>query len=299
MPNSKDYTADHSDFWQSWPGDIQFPQWDYFEDDNQESFQKNLLLKKQDGCLENAELLNFAPCGHEEGELLKNKVSEKNLKTTKNQKYNEEISASLPISEIKQKDPIPYNLTQEASLCAPNLRYKGNKNSHKKGKFADRADVINKTIMRSIKRYLWELYISELEEPPRRVLKSNKEYYFYLEKMFKKYFLDIFKNKYGESEVLQEKVKQVFSLMMTLDYNIPAKTPFFVSLKRRVKIIMKKYSIFQYTQFFKVQGVLEFFEILKKSGITEKIIQSYPKLSDSREKVEDILTRYASIKRDE
>ena len=44
-----------------------------------------------------------------------------------------------------------------------NLEYRGNKSNFIKGKFAERYDVICKTLIRSVRRYLWELFEKQFD----------------------------------------------------------------------------------------------------------------------------------------
>ena len=86
--------------------------------------------------------------------------------------------------------------------------------------------------------------------------------------------------------------------MMTPKYSIPSRDSKLMSFKRRVKIIMQKYSQYNYNQFFKCKGVVEFFKVLEEAGIMNKIIEGYPTLSSSQEAIENVLEEIQQTERD-
>ena len=59
-------------------------------------------------------------------------------------------NSEKPISEDKKTEEV-------------NLEYRGNKSNFSKGKFAERYDVICKTLIRAVRRYLWELFEKQFD----------------------------------------------------------------------------------------------------------------------------------------
>ena len=78
-----------------------------------------------------------------------------------------------------------------------NLAYKGQKNMFKRGKNAERYDVLNKNFIRAVRRYLWELFKKEFGTSlfPN---KSSELYRQYVVKFYDKYF-----KQYGSIEITE------------------------------------------------------------------------------------------------
>lgn len=70
--------------------------------------------------------------------------------------------------------------SQHQSMVSPvpepqpliNLSYRGQKHDFMIGKYAARHDVLYKTLLRTMRRFLWELYTQRFRDSP---LKSNKK----------------------------------------------------------------------------------------------------------------------------
>ena len=81
-----------------------------------------------------------------------------------NKHFKPEINLTPNIEDIKSlqnnlKEPT-YSDNNEI-----NLNYKGHKNMWEKGKNAERRDVVYKTFIRSVRRYLWSLFSSKFISP--------------------------------------------------------------------------------------------------------------------------------------
>ena len=68
-----------------------------------------------------------------------------------------------------------------------NLAYKGQKNMFKRGKNAERYDVLNKNFIRAVRRYMWELFKKEFDTSLLQK-KPSELYRQYVIKFYDKYF---------------------------------------------------------------------------------------------------------------
>ena len=68
-----------------------------------------------------------------------------------------------------------------------NLNYRGNKHMFNKGKYSERRDVLYKTLMRTVRRFLWEMFESEAELHTFCQKKRSNEFYDALKKFYEKH----------------------------------------------------------------------------------------------------------------
>lgn len=74
----------------------------------------------------------------------------------------------------------------------------------------------------------------------------------------------------------------MFSVLITCKYSFPHKSETQSKTIKLFKSMMKSFVTSQYAAFFEQDGVPELFEALSKSGLLGKIIEAYPKLSESK-----------------
>ena len=104
-----------------------------------------------------------------------------------------------------------------------NLWYKGNKNMHQKGKYWERTDVVLKTLIRSTRRYLWELFESQFGTSD---LVCNKPSELFKEKVlsfYSKNFKSFEGDEIERNEVLQFGISSLLGIILTNKYSFPNK----------------------------------------------------------------------------
>ena len=77
-----------------------------------------------------------------------------------------QLEEDQKVQKINFKTETKKDTAKESSskeICQVKLNYKGQKNDYCKGTFAERVDVVYKTLLRSVKRYLWDLFLSQFD----------------------------------------------------------------------------------------------------------------------------------------
>ena len=162
-----------------------------------------------------------------------------------------------------------------------NLAYRGQKNMFKRGKYAERYDVLSKNFVRGVRRYLWELFEKEFDTSllPN---KSSELYKQYVVKFYDKYF-----KQYGSREITESikwgNIYFILGLLLSNKYSFPNKSDKQRKLVTLFETVCNKYSKSDYHRFFRSENIWEMFLILLKSGFTDKMIEVYPNLSELKD----------------
>lgn len=194
-------------------------------------------------------------------------------------------------TEAKAKNPFSCHHSTKDSSCETqevNLKYKGQKNSYTKGTFAERVDVLYKTLIRSIRRYLWDLFCQD--HNPKEINDRAKASSVFKQKLTEfstKYFQDYLQsNDPEQTEIFLENL----ATFMTNKFWIPDNSFRIRKFRTLLNVNLKQYSSYKYKQFFKLEGCVTFFKILSAAGFLDKIIEAYPKLNQSQESYQKIIS---------
>lgn len=186
------------------------------------------------------------------------------------------LEPEAPNPEIVEEKPAEVVWSTQMSYKHTDLK-SNSRDKPFKAQYADRRDVVYKTLLRSVRRFLWDDFTAEIGD----VAFSSKTrgcdiFQSHLSSFHKQNFKDspaIFENLQTEKEFLD-----CVSVFMTHHYLIPKRSTGSKKISLMLKKIVKKFSPKLYTKFFKLQGVSEFFKILKDSGYIYKIIDAYPNM---------------------
>lgn len=198
---------------------------------------------------------------------------------------NAKISLAMD-SEPKEKGKLGSNVSTKDSFIESsevNLKYKGQKNSFSKGTYAERVDVVYKTLLRSIRRYLWEIFTQE--HNPKEIkdrAKSSQTFKGMLTEFSSRYFQSALQQ-VSESEDSEQLFLENLASFMTNKFWIPDNSFRIRKFRGLITANLKQYSAHKYCQLFNLEGCVEFFKVLETSGFAARIIDAYPKLAESRD----------------
>ncbi|CAI2378189.1 unnamed protein product [Moneuplotes crassus] len=208
-----------------------------------------------------------------------------------------QISPTHRVISKLNSDSSAHNFTKESlnEVHSVSLSYKGQKNSFKKGASAERVDIVHKTLLRSIRRFLYELLnkehnLQDITDKP----KSSTQFQNKLLTFYSKYFKVV-----QESISISDEDSQLFiqnlASFVTSNYWLPGNSFRIRKFRSMIKKNLKQYSVRKYSEFYKLEGCSKFYEVLYKSGFIQRIIEAYPKLKESKDSyyraVEDIMQR--------
>lgn len=108
--------------------------------------------------------------------------------------------------------------TTEPCISTPlevNLRYKGQKNTFEKGKFAERRDVLYKTLLRSTRRYLLEAFSNEFKSS-KSSKKTMDSFLASLDSYYSTYLKPLAECIPDYDESLENRIKKTLGMLITL-----------------------------------------------------------------------------------
>ena len=167
-----------------------------------------------------------------------------------------------------------------------NLKYKGNKNYKEKGMFSECPEVLKKNLLRSIRRYLSEQYVSFKSKlksfmGSRHVSKRNYIIEFYNE--------NIKSQSFSAKNVSQNEELGIFHILGILfQENIVFRndTVQHRTLKKNMNKLLKTFSRKLFDSISSMSEFKKLILILKEAGVIAQIIEAYPTLSKSKEAYE-------------
>ena len=149
------------------------------------------------------------------------------------------------------------------------LNYKGNKNGKQKGKFSEIPDVLNKNLIRSLSRYLAELYIYHngvLHKSNKSI--SNKK------TRVKSFYQKFFKSKAKLAKDLSENeelgVLHVLSIFVKEAVNYRNDCKEYRTIKQNLNKMIKTYSSRLYQNVITVDGLAILMDLVKQTGHIKK-----------------------------
>ena len=183
-----------------------------------------------------------------------------------------QLLISKPVENSKKLDMVVENV---------NLSYRGQKNMFKRGKYAERYDVLSKNFIRGVRRYLWELFEKEFDTS---LLQKNVSelYRQYVVKFYDKYFKQHASHEVSETSNW-DSIYFILGLLLSNKYSFPNKSNKQRKLISLFESVCHKYSKLVYQRFFLSENIWKMFLILLKSGFTDKMIDVYPNLSELKD----------------
>ena len=170
-----------------------------------------------------------------------------------------------------------------------NLSYRGQKNNIEKGKFAERSDVILKTLLRTMRRFLWQIFKAENEDK-NFIKKSSSEFNSAIVEFYKKHLEPFSDAVQGYNKAMEGRMVFYMSALMTNHYiyksNESNDCKRVLSLMKK---IMKTFSNSSYCRLFKIQNFKNVILLIKTSGLASQMIEAYPKLKQSQEAYENAI----------
>lgn len=156
-------------------------------------------------------------------------------------------------------------------------------NNHQKGCHAERKDVISKTYMRTIRRYLWELFTNKYDIEDVPCNRPSEQLDNYVKDFFQEHFISSWEFIKNYSESKESLLLELLLILMTDNYSIKKKHPKMIRVRGLIKKAMKSYLIPTYTRLMKSEVFQEIVVLLTKSGLIDKMISSYPRLNESKQ----------------
>ena len=163
-----------------------------------------------------------------------------------------------------------------------NLAYRGQKHMFKKGKNADRYDVLFKTFIRAVRRYLWELFEKDFDVSLFQNKKISEKYRQFVIKFYDKYFKQY---SCAKDVPIDEtgNIYFIFGIFLSNKCSFPFKS----DRQRKFKIFFEsvclKFSKARSQRFLLWENISEFFKMLLNSGFINSMIDVYPKLLEAKD----------------
>ena len=166
--------------------------------------------------------------------------------------------------------------------------YRGNKNHKKKNKYSETPEVLKKNLIRSLKRYLTELYFSEYGD----LKKSNKSApakRARVQMLYEKHFKSQTCSALLLSNDEELGVLHVLSLLSPEPISFRDDTSDYRSIKYNLNKLIKVYSKRMYKLVVNVDGFKHLLDLVKQAGHMDKMIKAYPILAKSKEAYEEVM----------
>ena len=218
----------------------------------------------------------------------------------------EEVSSSInniAIDSAQSRSNISLECPNEVLISSKgfdeptvNTNYRSNKNSKEKGLYSECPEVLNKNLLRSIRRHLKELYITH-KSNIQSLMKSN---YVSKRNMIIKFYNEFMKNHSQSAENVsqEDEIDIMHILSIFLQENIA-----FVDdkkkhriLKRNINNLIKTYTRKLFDLINDVPEFRKFILVLKEAGILAQMIESYPTLNRSKQAYEIAIEEIIQVK---
>ena len=164
-----------------------------------------------------------------------------------------------------------------------NLAYKGQKHLQPKGIHSERKDVLYKSLIRAVRRYLWSMFAKEFDISKIPLLKPSELYKQFVKEFYQKHLKEYACQSIKESCDKEDSIWLVLGVILSKKYSFPNKTGKLRSLINLYESVNHVFSIIKLKKLMKIEYVSELFKIINDSGITEKTIDAHPKLSVLKE----------------
>ena len=164
-----------------------------------------------------------------------------------------------------------------------NLTYRGHKHMFTKGLNAERRDVLYKSFIRATRRYLWTMFENEFDISLMPVNKPSDVYRKNVRSLYEKFFRSFASNQITSSEETEEEICFIIATILSNKYSFPYKTDRHRRFISQFENVNHKFSKSTYERFLSINEISNVFEMFLKSGMVDKMIEAYPKLSESRD----------------
>ena len=198
--------------------------------------------------------------------------------------FKSEINLSHSVTD-QIKFWFPSDVSKSSDLCLEeiNLTYRGHKHMFVKGVNAERRDVLYKNFIRALRRYLWTMFDRDFDFSQNATSKTSAEFKQNVKIFYEKYFRPFANEEITSNDVIEEEVCFIISTILSKKYSFKYKSDKRQRFRSQFEKLNKAFSIDDYERFFFKNYVSDVFEMFVKSGVVDKMIEAYPKLSDSRD----------------
>ena len=152
-----------------------------------------------------------------------------------------------------------------------------------KGRYAERRDVLYKCFIRATRRYLWEMFEKDFDVSQMPFGRPSKLFQQNVKKFYEKHFRQFEDPTISRSIDKEDSICELLGVILTKNYSYSNRTNRYRAIATSFQAAYKKFSIVAYVRLFRTEYVCELFKILKDSGVIHKMIQAYPKLSESND----------------
>ena len=152
-----------------------------------------------------------------------------------------------------------------------------------KGSHAERRDVLYKTFVRSVRRYLSSTLEKEFASFKQEKKLTSALYKQLVIDFYNKYLKETATTKMNLSLKDQERLCFLLSILIANKVSFPSKTGEMARQINTFRLMLQKFSSKLYPQFFSIALVPELFSLLEASGIVDKLLLSHPNLNASKD----------------
>jgi len=159
------------------------------------------------------------------------------------------------------------------------------KNKPFKAQYAERRDLVYKTFLRNIRRYLWDLFVSQNQPFPKLIAKKGcPKFRFVLIEFWKKNFKGWINSKSLEIESNSFTFLEALSSLMTKSYILPKKSWESKKFVRQLRDCLYTFSPTSYKKLCKRNKFCEVIKVLRDSGIINKMIYEHTNVKNAAER---------------
>ena len=197
--------------------------------------------------------------------------------------FRPEINLSAETEDLFTGRKVEIAKNNEIKVEEVNLTYRGHKHMFSKGKYAERGDVVYKTFIRAVRRFLWTLFEQDFDVSLLKDNKNSDSFKLLTKKFYEKYFKQYVDFEIDTINVSEDEICFILSTLMTNKYSFAHKTDKHRKFISQFELIYHKFSKWSYQKFFDSEKISFVFKLLMDSGIVARLIKAYPKLSESNE----------------
>ena len=197
--------------------------------------------------------------------------------------FKPEINLSSDAEDLFTGRPAEAVKSNEIKVEEVNLTYRGHKHMFSKGKYAERVDVVYKTFVRAVRRFLWTLFEQDFDVSLLKDNKKSDNFKLLTKRFYEKYFKKHVNSEIDTINVSEDEICFILSTLMTNKYSFGNKTDKHRRFISQFESIYQKFSKLSYQKFFDSEKISLVFKLLMDSGIVARLINVYPKLSESEE----------------
>ena len=209
-----------------------------------------------------------------------NSASIVNDKATSPQNQNNDSDKTDPTDRTNILDT---NQISEIKNTTKSIRinYKGNRNYRRKSKYSELPDVLNKNLIRSLRRYLAEMF--EKADYNINSLETNESQQKAFESFYQEHLKSVSMTAQTISQEDESIVIQILEAFLSFDSTFVNETEELTETKLNIRNILKVYTRKMFRILKKTIGFNKFLAIIEEVGIFDKVIDLYPVFAKSKE----------------